>query len=79
MTLRDSFCSITGTAAVTNPQSNTPTAFINFQLEIQTPKEGNQHLKVTHSAACDYRNEQKSVEIFGVAKETARLCSLGES
>lgn len=45
VTQKDSVCSITCSAAVTNPLSNTPTEFINFQLEIQTPKERNWHLK----------------------------------
>lgn len=67
---------------MTNPLSNTPIAFINFQLEIQTPKEGNRHLKVTDAAECDYRKEQEVrqyvvlVRFFAVAKDcTTLLCS----
>ena len=75
--LRDSFCSITDSAAVTNPLSYTPTVFINFQLEIQTPKEGNRHLKVTIAAECAVGSEQevrqcKLVGFWAAAKALPR-------
>lgn len=54
------FCFITGSAAVTNPPYNTPTAFINFQLETLPLKEGNWQLKVSLVTVGEYRGESEA-------------------
>lgn len=66
---------------MTNPLSNTLTAIINFQLEIQNPKEGNWHLKVTGATQCEYRKEQDVrqyivlVRFYSVAKDGPAMWS----
>lgn len=87
MALRDSFCSITGFAAMTNPLTPPPpptAAFIYFQLHIQTPKEGNWHLKVNGAAERhDYREQASdsmcAAEILLLWLRTAEHSGAGHS